>query len=108
MPTPSPSNDGPTELRSSPRPPAGEPATQGPADEWVNLTLLNLAFDRGDASEAARLVDVIQRDNPAGWKSETMLDDLRLSFDLLGPSAQHDLRPQLHAVEAYVAAALGG
>jgi tetratricopeptide (TPR) repeat protein len=45
-------------------------------DEWLNPTLLGLAFDAGDVAAAKRCVKLVRRDGPAAWKLETTLDDL--------------------------------
>jgi tetratricopeptide (TPR) repeat protein len=48
-------------------------------DEWLNPTLLGLAFDAGDVTRAKALVKSVRKDGAAVWKLETMLDDLERS-----------------------------
>ena len=48
-------------------------------DEWLNPTLLGLAFDGGDVAKARTLVKAVRRDGPAPWKLDTTLADLERS-----------------------------
>jgi tetratricopeptide (TPR) repeat protein len=45
-------------------------------DEWLNPTLLGLAFDAADLVRAKALVKAVRKDGPAAWKLQTTLDDL--------------------------------
>ena len=51
----------------------------GARDEWLNPTLLGLAFDAGDVATARRLVAEVRREGPAAWKLVTTLADLERS-----------------------------
>jgi hypothetical protein len=52
---------------------------RGAQDEWLNPTLLGLAFDAGDAATARRLVADVRREGPAAWKLDSTLADLERS-----------------------------
>ncbi len=61
-------------------------------DEWLNPTLLGLAFDAADVAAAKRCVKAVRRDGPAAWKLDTTLDDLRRSVaQVADPAAQQAL-----------------
>ncbi|MCB1907625.1 MAG: hypothetical protein KDH15_09670 [Rhodocyclaceae bacterium] len=53
----------------------------GAQDEWLNPTLLGLAFDAGDVVTARRLVTDVRREGPAAWKLATTLADLDRSVE---------------------------
>lgn len=48
-------------------------------DEWLNPTLLGMAFDAADVAAAKRCLKAVRRDGPAAWKLETTLADLQHS-----------------------------
>lgn len=50
-------------------------------DEWLNPTLLGLAFDAGDVQAAQGCVDAVRDEGHAAWKLETTLADLRRSVE---------------------------
>lgn len=45
-------------------------------DEWLNPTLLGLAFDAGDTAKARRCVKLVRREGHAVWKLDSTLSDL--------------------------------
>jgi tetratricopeptide (TPR) repeat protein len=49
------------------------------ADEWLRATLLNAAFDLGDADKAEDLVDDVIAEGQAAWKVNAMIGDLEAS-----------------------------
>jgi hypothetical protein len=53
----------------------------GTADEWIRMTLLVNAFDRGDVAEAVRLRRLIEADGPDAWKLGSMLKTLESSIE---------------------------
>jgi hypothetical protein len=70
-----------------------------PGDEWVVLTLLGAAFDRGDAEEADTLVTRIERAGVANFHLGTTVADLRASCALQPDDVEAPLRPVLRRVE---------
>ena len=64
---------------------------RNPDDEWVLLTLLGAAFDRGDAEEAQPLVTKVRLRNPAGFHLGSTVSDLRMSYRLLPADARNQL-----------------
>jgi hypothetical protein len=66
-----------------------------PDDEWVVLTLLGAAFDRGDTEEAGALVTRIERAGAANFHLTTTVADLESSCELSPPAAQARLLPVL-------------
>jgi tetratricopeptide (TPR) repeat protein len=52
---------------------------RNPSDEWINPTLLGLAFDAADVAAAKRYVKDVRRDGPAAWKLDTTIADLERS-----------------------------
>jgi hypothetical protein len=51
------------------------------SDDWINPTLLGLAFDAADLPSAQRYVKEVRRDGPAAWKLETTIADLQRSVE---------------------------
>ncbi len=56
-------------------------------DEWLNPTLLGLAFDAGDVAKARALVKEV-RQKPADWKLDTTLADLARSVAQVADAQQ--------------------
>jgi hypothetical protein len=48
----------------------------GIADEWTRPTLLGCAFSSGDAADARRVADEVEREGADAWKLDTTLLDL--------------------------------
>jgi tetratricopeptide (TPR) repeat protein len=59
-------------------------------DEWLNPTLLGLAFDAGDLARAKTLVKAVRREGVAAWKLEITLDDLDRSVSQQGDNAARE------------------
>jgi hypothetical protein len=56
---------------------AGDRAKRrGTGDEWLRPTLLDAAFDLGDASKAEELCDEVVEEGPALWKIDIIVHDL--------------------------------
>jgi tetratricopeptide (TPR) repeat protein len=72
-------------------------------DDWLNPTLLGLAFDAGDVAAAKRCLKDVRRDGAAAWKLETTLADLARSVDQVADPAQ---RQALAAIAAELKALL--
>lgn len=53
-----------------------------PDDEWLNPTLLGVAFDVGDVEKVMELVDQVALEGAAAWKLETTVADCRTACDL--------------------------
>jgi tetratricopeptide (TPR) repeat protein len=65
-------------------------------DEWVNPSLLGLAFDAGDVEKARRCVKLVRREGHAAWKLETTLVDLQRSVaQHTNPATQQGLAATL-------------
>ncbi len=56
-------------------------------DEWLNPTLLGLAFDAGDVAAAKRCVKLVRREGPAAWQLQSTLSDLERSVNQLQDAA---------------------
>jgi tetratricopeptide (TPR) repeat protein len=57
-------------------------------DEWLNPTLLGLAFDAGDIAAAKRCLKDVRREGAAAWKLETTLADLERSVSQVADPAR--------------------
>jgi hypothetical protein len=68
---------------------------RGSQDEWLNPTLLGLAFDAGDIGTARRLIADVRREGPAAWKLETTLADLERSVQQLADDGSRTAFSQL-------------
>ena len=64
-------------------------------DEWLNPTLLGLAFDAADVPAAKRYVKEVRRDGPAAWKLETTIADLERSVEQMRDPAQREALARL-------------
>ena len=53
---------------------------KGSKDEWLNPTLLTLAFQSADLSAATQLAKEVRREGPAQWKLDTTLVELERSL----------------------------
>jgi hypothetical protein len=74
-------------------------------DEWVNPTLLGLAFDAGDLGIARQCVRSVRREGHAAWKLQTTLADLRRSIaQNTDPLIQQGLAAMLEELEALLGA----
>ena len=62
----------------------------GLADEWLPQTLLRSAFESEDIEMVEEYVEQVLDDNPANWKLESTLNDIRNSLSLIeeGPTKQ--------------------
>jgi hypothetical protein len=69
-------------------------------DGWVRLTQLGAAFDRGNAAEAQRMAEEVQRSGPALFHLTTTMADLQTSFDLQSPEEQAEMSEALEFVRA--------
>jgi hypothetical protein len=54
---------------------------RNPSDEWVNPTLLALAFDAADVPAAKRYVKEVRREGLAAWKLDTAIATLGQSVE---------------------------
>jgi tetratricopeptide (TPR) repeat protein len=54
---------------------------RNPSDEWVNPTLLALAFDAADVPAAKRYVKEVRREGLAAWKLDTAIATLAQSVE---------------------------
>jgi citrate lyase beta subunit len=57
-------------------------------DEWINPTLLGLAFDAADVAAAKRYVKEVRREGPAAWKLDTTIADLERSVGQVEDAAK--------------------
>lgn len=70
-------------------------------DEWLNPTLLGLAFDAADLKRARQCVKAVRREGHAAWKVETTLADLQRSISQNpDPQAQQSLVAMLEELKA--------
>ncbi len=70
-------------------------------DEWLNPTLLGLAFDAADLKRARQCVKAVRREGHAAWKVETTLADLQRSISHIpDPQAQQSLAAMLEELKA--------
>jgi len=60
------------------------------SDEWLRPTLLNAAFDAGDADKAEELIDVIIGEGRARWKFDSIQNDLEDSARQVADAAQSE------------------
>jgi hypothetical protein len=67
----------------------------GIADEWIDATLLGLAFDAGDLAEARQLQQKVERAGGVDWMNESTIRDLEITME-----NQHDegVRQELDAI----------
>jgi tetratricopeptide (TPR) repeat protein len=72
----------------------------GTKDEWVRPTLLGLAFERGDVTEAIRLRAEVEAEGTGRWKLATTIDDLRPAVAAVDdPEVQAALQAVLDQLE---------
>jgi tetratricopeptide (TPR) repeat protein len=64
-------------------------------DEWINPTLLGLAFDAADVPAGKRYVKEVRRDGSAAWKLETTIADLERSVQQVSDPAQRQALAEL-------------
>ena len=75
-------------------------------DEWLNPTLLGLAFDAADLKRARECVKAVRREGHAAWKVETTLTDLQRSISQNpDPQAQQSLVAMLEELRALLGSA---
>jgi hypothetical protein len=76
---------------------------RGTGDEWLNPTLLGLAFDAHDLAKARELVTLVRREGAAAWKLETTLADLETTMARMTPETRAAFEPLLGALRPLVA-----
>ena len=73
-------------------------------DEWLNPTLLGMAFDAADVAAAKRCVKAVRRDGPAAWKLESTLADLQHSVaQVADPATQQALTAMVVELQGLLA-----
>ena len=73
---------------------------RNPSDEWINPTLLALAFDAADVPAAKRYVKEVRREGLAAWKLDTAIATLGQSVEQAAEPARAALSALLEELRA--------